>query len=1366
ILPPIERDRILPLRRRRGEEVCKNPVGEGELTGETAMKCHSVACLWSGPPALHRVTAAAALADPPTLYTGGSDGSIFWWNISTPQSTQEVRPMAMLCGHAAAIADLCICTPMAAPSGEERPGSTVRSSDSPACHASLLSACVDGVLCVWSRGSGHCRRRRKLPPWAGTPHALSPLPLSPRYVCVACSCAESSMHTSSSHVAAPPEGPDRDEAGAEREAPHRKPPKWAILIVDSYSLNIVQTVLHGGLPIGPLKCMNVVPDSGNGRKHDVVMADAFGKVRSMVVPADPHQDGETGTVLYKSASSEAVSSVLGEALCEGANAVSVSADGALLLLVYTTRFVVKSILNVGIAKEVPLADSPLCSQDTSPGAHLIGGTFLQRDGGGARFESQDSEQGSAMRFSVWSTNGAALIYSVTLSDINFTVELQCEIPSLSYPSNVNVLVQFCQWGYYFVRIESIAFDVSGSLLWQPHVTAWTMPQLRPTHVDGSGALGRQLDARTNNNSDGTSLAVQLCEGGFQDDNTSSWASLSKVELSCGTKADSKEEGSSRGSLSCGVVNSPLWDRRTVSSSMVLSEDFHAPYAVVYGFYSGEIEIVQLGSLFPKVNLADGPKYPGTSLCIRQQSFSGHTGAVLCLAAHRMVVASNNHNALRILISGGLDWTVRLWDLDAGDIVMVMHHHVAPVRQIILPAPGTDHPWSDCFLSIGEDSCVALSSLETLCVERMFPGHPCYPSMVAWDSPRGYIACLCRNLLSPSDAVNSLYVWDVKTGVRERILHGTASYSMFDHFCKGINLNANTGNILGGTTSASSLLLSLNKDARVSKTQIAGLHKGIQPAHMNMRRSTDLSDLNDPLNYRKVETGGFINSATRNNSKHPIKCSCPFPGIAAFEFDLSLLMSLCQINRQSTQTCDSQNKVNMGKQEISSNPSQKVMHDGYDVQCTEGHPVKESLEGFLLRFSLSFLHLWNIDHELDKLLVGEMNIHKPGPFVASGVLGDRGSLTLIFPDMHSTLELWKCSSEFCAMRSLTIVSLTQRMICLSISSSAASSELAAFYTRNFAEKVPDIKPPLLQLLVSFWQDSSEFVRMAARSLFHCAAPRAVPHTLYWQKMVQPATFSNSTDVAEDCGKSDEGAPMYEVPNSDNDDSSIVHWLESYEMQDWVSCIGGTAQDAMAAHIIVAAALAVWYPSIVKSKVAKLVVEQVVKLVMAMNDRYSSTAAELLAEGMDSMWKTFIGHEIPHLIGDVVNYVLQTMDHGNLVMRKVCIHSSMAMLREVARVFPMVALNERASRLAMGDAVGGQLDQARGGTPQPNWARPRDAMLLTCSPCDREGHRTLDPSSLPSTVAAILPAKGRLISAAAVTAPLPPCEYFPLPFFAHA
>lgn len=72
------------------------------------------------------------------------------------------------------------------------------------------------------------------------------------------------------------------------------------------------------------------------------------------------------------------------------------------------------------------------------------------------------------------------------------------------------------------------------------------------------------------------------------------------------------------------------------------------------------------------------------------------------------------------------------------------------------------------------------------------------------------------------------------------------------------------------------------------------------------------------------------------------------------------------------------------------------------------PSRESLEGRLLRFSLCFLHLWDVDCELDRLLVDEMQVCKPeGCHIATGVVGDRGSFTLMFPGKEATLEVNYC-----------------------------------------------------------------------------------------------------------------------------------------------------------------------------------------------------------------------------------------------------------------------------------------------------------------------------------------------------------------------
>ncbi|PHT92334.1 hypothetical protein T459_00216 [Capsicum annuum] len=89
----------------------------------------------------------------------------------------------MLCGHVAPIADLGICVPTTVLGDGKLDDSNnaVSTSNSSNCGA-LLSACTDGVLCIWSRDSGQCRRRRKMPPWVGTPYLIRSFPENRRYI--------------------------------------------------------------------------------------------------------------------------------------------------------------------------------------------------------------------------------------------------------------------------------------------------------------------------------------------------------------------------------------------------------------------------------------------------------------------------------------------------------------------------------------------------------------------------------------------------------------------------------------------------------------------------------------------------------------------------------------------------------------------------------------------------------------------------------------------------------------------------------------------------------------------------------------------------------------------------------------------------------------------------------------------------------------------------------------------------------------------------------------------------------------------------------------------------------------------------------
>jgi WD repeat-containing protein 7 len=646
---------------------------------------------------------------------------------------------------------------------------------------------------------------------------------------------------------------------------------------------------------------------------EVLLIDGNGRSQLLDVSESSDMDGqdhEGSVVSYSSVSSDAGSMSTGENSEDLIQAVDFDQEGKILALVYASRCLLKWVSEGTVIGEIPVVGSSLCREESND--KLITGIFLPDESFNVQYTVDD---GIFRSLALCNSNGAAMFYSISIVGNLFDYKPVCEIPPTSSTLERRGIFSFCQINKFLVRIEAECITVGESLLWQPYISTWSFESLYSSSY----------------------LSNKISEGGFP----------------C-------EKSISNG--------------RIVSSSMVLSEDSYVPYAIVYGFYTGEIEVIRfmesvtgIGGIFPHIS---------------DKIISGHTGPVLCLASHHMSIQGR---FTRALMSGSKDCTVRVWDLDTGILLAVLHHHVAPVQQIILPPEWTYQPWNDCFLSVGDDDCVALVSLETLRVERFFPGHIYYPSMVAWDGNKGYIACLCRNLKPSTDTVSLLYIWDLKTGALERIIRGAASNSMFDHFCNNIYKNTIAGGRLGGTTSASSLLLPVFKDLKNSQKANKNV-MNLQPKGPVLRSTHDIRDdmlgLRLGSNFPKQQHAPFQKVMPQEKKKVPIKCSCPFPGIASLRFDIAALMSPlvhvpCHLSKEAT------------------------FRKGEEVES----PAKESPEGRLLRFSLCFLHLWGVDAELDRLLVEEMNVCKPDAcHITAGTVGDRGAMSLMFPGVETTLEV--------------------------------------------------------------------------------------------------------------------------------------------------------------------------------------------------------------------------------------------------------------------------------------------------------------------------------------------------------------------------
>src|SRR5262249_54541659 len=216
----------------------------------------------------------------------------------------------------------------------------------------------------------------------------------------------------------------------------------------------------------------------------------------------------------------------------------------------------------------------------------------------------------------------------------------CEIQAASHPVDVKLSISFIQLNNYLLQVESICFGVDEPLHWKPHIKIWSLHQ----KDDNPGKLTQQCKI--------------LGESDYFADWISNLSLLDGVTGHGGkTRTTSQSIKNENNEHSDDEIYDSVYNRQTVSSSMVLSENLLVPHAIVYGFFSGEIEVVQFDMLLGPEFYDRSPDRNVNSY-VSRQFFSGHTGAVLCLAAHRMLAtAAGSFN--QVLVSGSMDCTVRI-----------------------------------------------------------------------------------------------------------------------------------------------------------------------------------------------------------------------------------------------------------------------------------------------------------------------------------------------------------------------------------------------------------------------------------------------------------------------------------------------------------------------------------------------------------------------------------------------------------------------------------------------------------------------------------------------------------------------------------
>jgi WD40 repeat protein len=129
-------------------------------------------------------------------------------------------------------------------------------------------------------------------------------------------------------------------------------------------------------------------------------------------------------------------------------------------------------------------------------------------------------------------------------------------------------------------------------------------------------------------------------------------------------------------------------------------------------------------------------------------YSGHTDLVRSVAFHPDG---------QMLASGSADQTIRLWDVESGACLHVLHGHTAPVRSVAF------HPDGQMLASGSADQTIRLWDVASGACLRVLHDHKNWVRSVAF-RPDG-------QMLASGGADQTIRLWDVESGACLHVLHG-------------------------------------------------------------------------------------------------------------------------------------------------------------------------------------------------------------------------------------------------------------------------------------------------------------------------------------------------------------------------------------------------------------------------------------------------------------------------------------------------------------------------------------------------------------------------------------------------------------------
>uniref|UniRef100_A0A673IUC7 WDR72-like alpha-solenoid domain-containing protein n=1 Tax=Sinocyclocheilus rhinocerous TaxID=307959 RepID=A0A673IUC7_9TELE len=385
-----------------------------------------------------------------------------------------------------------------------------------------------------------------------------------------------------------------------------------------------------------------------------------------------------------------------------------------------------------------------------------------------------------------------------------------------------------------------------------------------------------------------------------------------------------------------------------------------------------------------------------------RTLRGHRHKVTCLLYPHQVSPRYDQ---RSLVSGGVDFSVIIWDIFTGEMKHIFCVHGGEITQLIVPPENCSTRVQHCVCSVASDHSVGLLSLrERKCI--MLASRHLFPiQVIKWRPCDDYLVVGCSD--------GSVYVWQMDTGALDRCVMGITAVEI---------LNACDEVVPAALDSLNHPAVNLKQ--AMTRRSLAALKNMAQHKLQTLATNLLAADNADKGNLPKYSHNSLVVQAMKTNVTDPDM------HVLFFDVEAVIIQLLTEEAQRPNPTLISPetlqkaqggadkggsflaNKIfKQVKETIKENIKEHLLDEDEDEEEEQRRREEKSKSLSLLEYNLtmdtaklfmSCLHAWGLNGELDEVCLTRLGMLRPHTPVSFGLISRGGHMSLMLPTFKDSL----------------------------------------------------------------------------------------------------------------------------------------------------------------------------------------------------------------------------------------------------------------------------------------------------------------------------------------------------------------------------